>query len=173
MTFVYLATSESTEWVTASITTTGTTTNTGITGFRAHTMRFDTGTDTTFNIGLITLRHRTTTANVFLTILEGRSQSNYAVYRVPAGSTGYIKRIHGSIRRSTSATVDGALWVRTNGGSPRFRRPFTIGQTSRLIDDIYPGAAIEEKSDITLRILASTASNVEVTAGFDIVIIKN
>lgn len=171
--FSYLASNTSTEWQTATVTLNGTTAvDTGIDGIRAHTMRYDSGSTSTFNVGVITLRNAGSTVT-WLTIAIGRSQSNYAVYTIPAGNTGYIQHIHGSIRGGNSTTVDGALWYRGSGQSPRLRRPFTIGLNSRLDDRIYGGLPVPAGADVTLRILAASGNNIEVSAGFDIVLIRN
>lgn len=175
LTFSYLASSSSTAYASYSVALNGVTpVNTGITGIRAHTMRYDTGADTNFNVGTITLRWRTTTTVVFVTILPGRSQSNFAVYTIPAGQTGFIQQITGAIRGGLStAAVDGSLWVRTSGDSPRLRRPYTIGVSSPLKDEIYGGLSMPAGADIKLRISTVTANNTEVVAGFDIVLIEN
>lgn len=83
VTFRYLASSTSTDWVTATITTTGTSTSTGITGFRSSRGIFDAGGSV--NAGTVTLRHVTTTANIFWVIPIGKCQTRVACDSVPAG----------------------------------------------------------------------------------------
>lgn len=175
LTFVYLASSSSTEYQTASVTLNGVTpVNTGITAYRVHTMRYDSGDDTTFNVGTLTLRWRTTTSVVFMTILPGRSQANYAVYTVPAGYTGFIQTMAGAIRGGVAtAAVDGSLWIRGFGESPRLRRPFTIGISAPMRDDIYGGIEVAQKSDIKLSLSNVTANNSEVIGSFDLVLVRN
>ena len=163
-----------TEHGSESITLNGTTpVDTSVNVYRAHTMRYDSGDDTTFNVGTITCRHTTTTANVYLTIPAGQSQSNAMVFTCPAGKTCWIKRVFGSIRRATSSSVDGAIWFRAFGGSPRYRRPFTITQGSVFQLFPYGAVRIPELSDIKVDITFSSANNVAVTFGMDIIQIKN
>jgi len=125
------------------------------------------------NAGVITIRHTTTTSNVFLAMVAGRNQTNSAGYTVPAGHTAHMRKIHGAIRGGTSATLDGNIWTRPFGGVFRSRRPFTIGVNSPLKDDIFGGLTFTEKSDIVLRITASSANNVAITGGYDLLLVKN
>lgn len=124
-----------------------------------------------FNDGTLTFRHTTTTANVFLSIIPGSNQSNYAVYTIPAGKVGIIKRYCSSIRRGTATSVDGAFWIRTDGDSPRYRRPFTLSQTSPLKQEPFGGNRFAAKTDIAPVVTASTANNVSVVFAFDIILI--
>lgn len=174
LTFTYLPSSASTAYQQATVTLNGTTAvATGVTGYRMHTARYSSGTSTTFNAGNITIRHRTTTANVFCFMPIGRSQTNVSGYTVPSGSTAYLRRIFCRVIGSTTGTVDGALWVRTNGGSPRLRRPFTSTNPDHFEEEPYGGLPIEEKSDIIIRISFASTNNLDVIAGYDILLVKN
>lgn len=141
--------------------------------WRAHTMRYDSGSATTFNAGTITCRHTTTTSNVFLTISPGRSQSNFMVFTCPYEKTCWIKSLQGEIRRGTSVTVDGALWFRTYQGSPRYRRPFTIGNNAPYKPPLFGAIRLPGRSDLKATILNSTSNNVNVTFGAEIVMIED
>lgn len=174
LTFTYLASPTSREYQVATVTLNGTTpVATGVTGYRMHTARYESGSSTGFNVGEITLRHRVTTANIFCKMPIGRSQTNVSGFTVPFGSTGYIKRLFCRVTGATTGTVDGALWVRTNGGSPRLRRPFSAAQQDHFEEGPYGGIPIAQNSDIIVRITASSANNLGVIAGYDIVLVKN
>jgi hypothetical protein len=125
------------------------------------------------NAGTITCRHTTTTANVFFVMPIGFNQTNVAAYTVPAGYTAYMRKLTSAIRGGTSATVDGCIWTRTFGQVFRSRRPFTVGINSPLRDDIYGGLSFSEKSDIIIRITYASANNLDVTAGYDLILVKN
>ena len=141
---------------------------------RAHTARVATsGSLTAFNAGNITFRQATTTANVFLFMRAGVSQTNNSGYTVPAGKTAYMRDLHGSIRGGNNVSVDGSIWVRTNGGAPRLRRPFTIGPAARLNDVIYGGLVFTEKTDIILRITGAGTPTPEVVGGYDLILVDN
>lgn len=125
------------------------------------------------NAGTITVKHSTTTADVFLTITPGRNQSNVAAYTVPAGYTAYLRYLHAAVRGGATASLDGYIWTRSFGGVWRSRRPFTMGSNYRLADFIYGGLIFTEKSDITIRISSSSANNVAVNSGFDLILVQN
>jgi len=174
ITITYLPTSTSTAYLTATATLNGTTpVNIGVSGYRMHTASYASGSSTAFNLGIITVRHIVTTANVFCQIPIGRSQTNVSGYTVPYGYTGYLRRLFCRVIGSTTGTVDGALWVRTNGGSPRLRRPFSASQSDAFEEHPYGGIVMPQQTDIIVRVSAATVNNLDVIAGFDIVLIKN
>lgn len=142
---------------------------------RAHTASTQSAGSGGVNVGTITFRHTTTTANVFLLMQPGRNQSNAAAYTIPAGFTGYMRFLHACIRTAgiTATNVDGSIWTRAFGMPWRMRRPFTVSSSFRLSDAIYGGLVFTEKSDLTLRIDLSSASNISVNGGFDLILVKN
>lgn len=126
-----------------------------------------------FNVGTITFRHSTTTANVFLTIQPGRNQSNAAVYTIPAGFRGIKLNLSIEVDRSTASTVTGYVWVREFGKSPRYRRPFTASNSSNFYEEPYGGLVYPEKTDIGVVVTSCSANNTAVQANFDIVLIPD
>lgn len=173
-TFTYLESSSDTAWKTHSVTLNGTTkVNTGKTVYRMHTARYSSGNSTGFNIGEITARHVTTTANIFCKMPIGRSQTNVAAYTVPIGCTAYIRRLFCRVIGGTSGTVSGALWVRTLNDSPRLRRPFSASNADAFEEIPYGGLVIDAGSDIIIRITTASANNLDIIAGYDLVLVKN
>lgn len=141
---------------------------------RCHTAAILTsGSATAFNVGTITIRHSTTTANVFQTMLPGKNQTNSSGYTVPLGYTAYMRKIVVTIRGGSNNSIDGSIWTRTNGGAPRLRRPFTVSTTAALNDIIYGGLAFPEKSDIILRVTATAGTNIDVAGGYDLILREN
>lgn len=174
LTFTYLASNTSTAYQTATVTLNGTTAvPTGITAYRVHTAQYASGSATGFNLGLITIRHRVTVANIFLEMPIGRSQTTNAAYTVPAGSTGYIKRLFASVIPATSGSIEGSLWIRTLGGSPRLRRPFSASDSKSFEERPYGGIPIAAGSDIQCRVILASANNMDVTAGYDLLLKRN
>lgn len=142
--------------------------------WRVHTGSYNTGSPTTFNVGTLTVRHATTTTNVFLVIEPGQSQSNCGAYTIPAGHTGYVQNISAAIRGpAASVRVDGSLWSRAFGVSPRLRRPFTASSDFAHVEPVVGGLLFAEKTDIIPRVMASSANNVEVTYRYDVAVLKN
>lgn len=129
--------------------------------------------NTAFNAGNITIRHTTTSANVFVAMQAGRGQSNTTAYTVPAGKTGYIRRLFCGLRGGTTATCEGSLWTRHFGFPPRLQRPFEFTAGDDMVDIIYGGIMLPEKTDLILRITACAANNTVVAGGYDLLLIDN
>ena len=173
LSFSYLASNTATAYSTCTVTLNGTTqVNTGCTGYRVHTAQYTSGSETTFNVGTITIRHRTTTANVFISMPIGTSQSYMSGYTVPFGHRAVIKRFFVRVIPNVSGTVEGALWVRTNGGTPRLRRPFGASNTDHFEENVYSGVPLPANTDVIVRITASSANSVKVYGGYDLILIK-
>lgn len=173
LTISYLPSFTSTDWLTASVTLQGTTpVSFGVSGVRVHFAQYHSGTDTGFNAGEITVRHTTTTANVFCLIPIGTSQTNVTAYTIPAGHVGIIKRVFARLRGATTGQVDCALWVRDFGDSPRLRRPFNVSTNDGFDETIYGGLVVHGGADIVVRITSASANNLSVIAGYDLIQMK-
>lgn len=174
LTFTYLASNTATAWQTATVTLNGTTpVNTGVTAYRVHMAKYNTGAGTTFNAGNITIRHRTTTTNVFAVMPAGRSQTYVAAYTIPVGYIGIITRAFAYVfNNSASSTIDGGLFIRELGASPRIRRNFTAGVGFNFEERVYGGLRFNAMTDIIPRIFTCSANNTEVLAGYDLLLVK-
>jgi len=111
-------------------------------------------TNQAFNAGIITVRHTTTTANVFLTIQAGRNQSNAAVFTVPDGKVGVVVNLRVEVDRANASSISGFLWVREDGKCPRYRRPFTASNSSVFIEEPYGGLVFPSKTDLGVVVTA-------------------
>lgn len=140
---------------------------------RVHTAQVLTAGSGGVNVGIITFNHTTTTANVFLQMMPGRNQTNNSAYTIPAGKTGFIRRIFASTLSTSAGAADCAIWTRAFGGVYRQRRPFSVSNTTNWIDDIYAGIAFTEKSDIILRCISASANNMNIAAGYDMILVDN
>jgi len=172
LTYIYLATSSSTAYQTATVTLNGTTPVSGVSAYRVHTANYSAASATGFNLGTITCRHSTTTTNIFFQMPIGTSQTYVAVYTVPSGSTGFVRNVFCDVNTTTNVAIQGALWIRRFGMSPRLQRNFNI---SNAIDhheqELY--LKLPALTDITMRITSSSsASSQVVIGGFDIVLIN-
>lgn len=173
VTFTYLASSASTAWQTATVQLNGLTpVPSGITAWRIHTAQYASGSATGFNLGTITCRHRVTTANVFFAMPVGRSQTNVCAYTIPAGHTGYIWRLFGQVKGSTTAQVDFDLWARTLNGSPRLRRPNSAVNADKVQVQLHFPLIVPAGSDIKMQ-ATTTSNNLDVIAGFDLLLKRN
>jgi len=162
---------------TASVTLQGTTPVTIPTTLwkRMHTANYDSGNGTTFNLGTITVRHKTTTANVFCQMPVGTSQTQMGGYTIPAGYTGLLVRAQLLVRALIGAVsyADGFFWIRAFGASPRLRRPFSGGNGIPYMDVIDGGIQLAEKTDIIPRIIACGQNNTDVTVNYDLIVVRN
>lgn len=173
LTFQYLPSFTATSWLAGSVTLNGTTAvSTGISGVRIHSTTYNSNSPTGFNVGEITIRHKTTIANVFCRMPIGRSQTYVAAYTVPYGHIGIIRRMACYVLGSSTATVEGALWVRDVGSSPRLRRPFIASISAPFEEKSYAGLRFNALTDIIGRIISTSANNTDVVFAFDLIIIK-
>jgi len=140
---------------------------------RAHTMRVVSAGSGGLNAGTLTVRHSTTEANIFLTMVVGSNQTQCSAYSVPAGHTAYIRRVNCTVRSSATAYVEGNLWIRNFGEVFRQRRSFSASNTLGHRDEIYGGIAVPEKSDVVIRITSCSANNTVVLAGYDLLLVKS
>lgn len=160
--------------VTADVILNGTTPVATIQTFRrAHTAQVLTAGSAGVNAGTLTFRHTTTTANVFLMMSPGRNQTNNSAYTVPAGKTAFMRRLTSQIQGNVVAVIDAFIWTRAFGSVFRQRRPFTVSNNVIWVDEIYGGVPFTEKSDIVIRAAVSSASNVVMAAGYDLILVDN
>lgn len=138
--------------------------------YRCNFAYYETASATAFNVGDITIRNTPTTANVFVVIPAGYSQSFCSAYTVPAGSKAYINRFTGNMRGATSGSMDGVFWYRELNKSPRYRFPFELQFGTLYFDDVDYLISIPAGTDIVPRIIASSANNL--VAKFNYRIIK-
>ena len=125
------------------------------------------------NVGSITISHSTTTANVFNVIQPGTNQGMSSAYSVAAGQTAYLVKQTYTMRGATSANADMCLYSRVFGGPFRQRRTLAVFYGILITDSIVGGLPFGEKSDLVLRCLRMSTNNIEIAAGFDILLIKN
>lgn len=158
--YSYLLSPTSTDYVIGSKAITGAGTySLGHNIWRCNFAYFVSSSATAFNVGLITIRNTTTTTNIFCEILAGYSQSYCAAYTVPYGSSIYLDRLQGTLRGNTNATLDGFIWYRAYGESPRLRFPFTLQFGSLYFDDVDYLVRIPQQTDLVPRITSASTNN--------------
>ena len=126
------------------------------------------------NAGAITATAQTD-ATVTARIEIGDNQTLMAVYQIPAGKTGYITHYYGSMNNSVTATSgDLRLMVKPFGEVYQIKHLLGLISTgSSLVDyQLEIPMALTEKS--LVKITAETSgNNVDISAGFDIVLVDN
>lgn len=137
--------------------------------WRCNFMYFISSSATATNVGTITMRNTVTTANVFCVIPIGYGQTYCSAYTVPAGSSVYIDRITGSLRGSTSGSLDGAFYYRdSTSGGHRLRFPFELQYGSLYFDDMDYLVRIPAGVDIIPRITAASTNNLQAKISYRI-----
>lgn len=158
--YSYLESETSTDYVFGTKAITGAATYAlGHNIWRCNFAYFVSSSATAFNAGDITIRNTPTTANIFVVIPTGYSQSYTAAYTVPFGSAIYIDRITAVVRGATSSSLDGFFWYRAYNESPRLRFPFEVQFGQLYFDDIDYLVRIPERVDIIPRVTGSTSAN--------------
>lgn len=140
-----------------------TTVTTTATFLRVNSVSVNTvGTDGV-NQGQITVSQTTsTTVMAVVGSLVGNQQQ--ALYTVPANKTLYLKNISATLNDANGTHADFFIQVRPENGSWQTSVPFGISQTGGQIsaDVSYP--SIPAKTDIRVRVDATSSNNTDITA---------
>jgi hypothetical protein len=140
--------------------------------FRSNFAYFVSTNPAVFNVGAITLRNTVTTTNVFWVIGAGFSQTYCAAYTVPFGSSVFIDRFNGNMRGSATGSLDGYIWYRPSGESPRLRFPFELQFGTLYFDDVDYLIRIPQLVDFIPRIVVSSANNLAAKFSYRILKVK-
>jgi hypothetical protein len=105
------------------------------------------------------------------------NQTLMALYTVPAGKTAYLTRYYALINKKPNAAADIELYVRPFGQVFQLKHNTnTIDSGSTVVNMPFfphsPPLKVEEKSDIKITALAS-AAGVDISAGFDLILVDN
>lgn len=140
--------------------------------YRCNFAYFVSSSRTATNVGDITIQNTPTTANVFCVIPTGYGQTFCSAYTVPSGTDAYLDRVTGSVRGSTSGTLNGAFYYRESTGGYRFRFPFELQFGSLYFDDVDYLIRIPAGTDIVPRILDASTNNLSAKISYRIVKVK-
>ena len=97
-----------------------------------------------------------------------QGQTQIAQYTVPAGKTLYI--IDWFFALKTGKSTDMQFYVRPFGGCFNVKKRLVLDEAG--IQTWKPYLKVTEKSDIDIRVLASTGSH-EVSSGFNSILVDN
>lgn len=152
------------ETVTLNGTTPVVTTTTWLRVFRAYGLTAGSGGT---NAGVITIKHNVTTANVFATIVAGRSQAMLGVFTVPAGTEAKVLSWGGQVY-GLSATAAGEgmlqLMARPTGTNQGWRvlRALVVPAvpTTKIVDTIPgDGLKLSALTDVKISFVSATANS--------------
>jgi hypothetical protein len=120
-------------------------------------------------VGIITVRHNVTTANVFATIAIGDGGERNATFSVPLEKKGFIRRIKLEVAGVPGVTGTVDLLSRQYGGPWISLRKFIINATSFYDDLIVGGLEVGEKTDLVLRVNSvENQNNTAFVGGFSL-----
>lgn len=126
------------------------------------------------NEGTITVRHSSTTANIFATIDPGFNQTLQAVYTTPANTTAYVRHVIITLVRESGGTFNReavvSLRVREFGEVFAAKAVYGISSSTLLDREIFGGISVPEKSDIKLVVESVTTANSQIDGAFDLVL---
>jgi len=123
------------------------------------------------NVGTITAT-AITDATVSCAMDAEKGQTLHAIYTVPAGKTLYLDHIYASLNKSASTSTAAVELqtrdVSTSGTAWRVRRHMGIHSTSGVNQAFFtPALKVSEKHDIQMYVVEVSASNSDISAGFD------
>jgi hypothetical protein len=104
------------------------------------------------NEGTITIRHTTTTANVFATIAAGVGQTEQLVYTVPDGYTCYLQNYQIGLSDTSANTASVSFWIRPEDGAFRLINDFLVRTTATFQSAMSSSASFGERTDIKVRV---------------------
>jgi len=127
------------------------------------------------NKGEITLRHTTTTANIFAVMPAGRNQTAIACYTVPLGKTLYIRRMDFRMARANGSAGSVNMTFRARQHNGVFNAVVSPEITSAVEynfsnDGYY---VFEERTDVKCRCEDVSDNNTIITAEFGGYLIDN
>lgn len=123
------------------------------------------------NAGTVTVRHSSTTANVFCQMPVGLAETQVAAYTIPSGYRGLITSINigASNAASTAQEAQVAFVMREYGATVWRTLPVIIAPTGSSTTRHYDGGiCFQEKTDIVARVLSATTDNLTVSCAFEI-----
>tara|TARA_R110000803_G_scaffold210685_4_gene283235 strand:- start:5494 stop:6573 length:1080 start_codon:yes stop_codon:yes gene_type:complete len=127
------------------------------------------------NVGAITARQKTTTANIFAVLPAGYNSTMMAAFTVPAGETGFFIHWFAAMDKKTAATSVVRLRAGQYGQSFQVKEESAVGaNSSGGLDRIYraPKNSLTERTDIFIE-ADTDANNTGISAGFDILLIQD
>jgi len=124
------------------------------------------------NLGNITIRQSTTTANVMAQIDAGFNQALIAAYTIPTGKRGLVISYFASVASQVTANMDVILSAADFGGPSRVQRYFAVRSTGSSFisrNQIVGLGSYCGKTDLVWQ-ASSSANNASLAVDFDILL---
>jgi hypothetical protein len=132
---------------------------------------------TSTNIGDISATAQTD-GTVTAQINAGNGQTGMAIYTIPKGKTGYMTQIFADLVKdktaSASLTLHETISATVNGAGTRAKHFFGLTAGGGHYHHIFkPYKKFLENTDIFIRCDEVTANDMDISAGFDIILVDN
>lgn len=125
------------------------------------------------NAGTITVRHTTTSANVFSVIPVGAGKSQVCAYTVPADKRGLVTRLRAAATNNQASAQEVTLAVLTRELSSslwRVERTVIVSTTADPID-LDCNIPLASRADVVIRATGATGDSIVVTAQMDVLVL--
>ena len=123
------------------------------------------------NIGSITIRHTTTTANVFAVMPPGQGRSKVCAYTIPAGKQGVVVAFRSSMKNNagagTGAAIRASLYSRLNDTDTFEDLGTTWVQSNSGVSEVRLDGGIALPEDVPLPALTDLVMRAESGASAD------
>ena len=138
-------------------------------------MKVQTAGSGTANAGTITLRHTTTTANVFAVMPIGHNQTTIAAYTIPVGCSLYIQRMNVQMARASGAAGSAHVTFRQRPHGGVFNAVFAPEVTSSMSYTFSNNGWVKynARDDLKWRCESVSDNNTIITAEFNGVLIND
>lgn len=126
------------------------------------------------NAGTLTVRHTSTTANVFTVVPVAANQSSVCAFTVPANVTCLIKHIYISLTEAVGAADYGVVSLRIRDDGGVFRTAWSKNMVSTFPVDLtfVSGILVSEKADVKVTVESVGANDTSVSAALDYVLLQ-
>ena len=126
------------------------------------------------NAGDITIRHTTTTANVFAVMPAGFNQTQIAAWTVPYNNTAIIKRVRTSISRASGAAGSANITIRVRKPGEVFqaKQNLEVTTSSPASISFFGGMVLSSMSDIKIRVESVSDNATIAEAAFEYFLIQ-
>lgn len=131
---------------------------------------------TGYNAGNITIRHSTTTDNIFAVMPATFGQTQIAAKTIPGTRKGIITRIKVAISNNNTTPQEATISLVTrdvDSGLWRVREPLIVSTGASAVDANTGGILVQPGTDTKIRVLSATSSGLIVAARYDIFEVDN
>lgn len=149
-------------------------TTTSSTWTRVHRAYGASGGSSAANVGVITITHAVTTANVFSVIPAGYSQTRQATYTVPVDKSALLLggRVAVSNAAGSAQEADVTMAIRLNGAGIWRLTDSTMGTTATpSVVILQVGQLLPPLCDLKARVMGATADNLHVDVSFELLLV--